>query len=180
MISTSMKKDRKNPRRGRWSMRKIGFNFTHLLDHTAGSTTGIRGATMCLASHCRLVVCKKIRRILSPSGWCPFFFAVSFCFYALRASRRLIIEKPPAGWQPAIVQPFYFNRPPAGWLMAVASLVRPSVALVGAHRLIKTLLSVMHLRCEMLNRCLVAVFVDGLRSSPGHVHSNEVSTVFKY
>jgi len=161
-------------------MRKIGFNFTHLLSPAEGSTMEGHGATIGLYTHYRLVVCKNIRGILSPSGWCPFFFAVSFCACALRASRRLKIDKPPAGWQPAIVQPFYFNRPPAGWLMAVASLVRPSVALVGAHRLIKTVLSVMHLWCGMLNRCLVAVFVDGLRSSSGHVHSNEISTVFKY
>lgn len=84
-------------------------------------------------SHYRLVVCKKNSRLLLPYAWCACFFTVSLCAFAVGASRLLIIYKPSADGQQAIVQPYHYKKPTAVRHMAMASLVRPAVARIGAH-----------------------------------------------
>jgi len=86
-----------------------------------------------LYTHYRLVVCKKNSRLVFHCAWCACFFTVSLCASAVGASRLLIVYKPLADGQQAIVQPYNYKKPPAGRHMAMASLVRPAVAQVGAH-----------------------------------------------
>jgi len=136
-------------------MRKNGFIFTHCPHR----------AMIPLLVH-RLVVCKKTSRLLFPYARCVWFFTVSFCACALRPSRLLHIDKPPAGRQKPISRPFISVKPTAVRPHCAGLQVRPSVALIGAQPKYSPLPDVMPLRGVINICCLVAVSMDWLRTNP--------------
>lgn len=156
-------------------MRKNGFIFTHLLSSNMSSTTPKRVATISPYARCCLVVCKIYGRKQWQPAWCARIFAGSLCACALGLARLLKIDKPPAGRQQAIVQPYHYNKPPAGRLMAMASLVQSSLAQVGAQRNSYPKYSVLHLRCVINISCLLAVSMEWLRRNSISDFSNDPS-----